>query len=268
MTRQISLAHLTAIQLSPPELIRVASRTGFDAVGLRLVAVVPGSPSYPLMDDAPTMRATKAAMAETGLAVADIEFVKITPELDVPGLEAVIAAGAELGARHIITAPYDPDLSRLADRLGALAELSAGYGLSPVLEFFPWTVVADLDAALAVAERSGSDRVGVLVDTLHFDRSGASVERLAAAAPGRLPLIHVCDAPPGRPTLLEEQLHTARAERLAPGDGGIDIAGIVAHMPAGITMALEVPMDEFARRAGHEAVARHAREGLRRALGI
>ena len=35
----LSLAHLTALDLPPPELIRVAGRIGFRTVGLRLLAV-------------------------------------------------------------------------------------------------------------------------------------------------------------------------------------------------------------------------------------
>ena len=50
-------------------------------------------------------------MADTGVGVLDIEFVRITPEIDVEALEPFLAVGAELGARHLITAPYDPDLA-------------------------------------------------------------------------------------------------------------------------------------------------------------
>ena len=45
-------------------------------VGLRLIAVNDTTPGYPLMDDPALMRATKAALASTGLSVLDIEFVK------------------------------------------------------------------------------------------------------------------------------------------------------------------------------------------------
>ncbi len=38
MTRLLSLAHLTAITLPPPDLIHAAADVGFDAVGLRLIA--------------------------------------------------------------------------------------------------------------------------------------------------------------------------------------------------------------------------------------
>jgi len=112
----LSLAHLTVLSLPPPEMVSVAARTGYQAVGLRLIAVTPDSPGYPLMDDAAAMRETKVRLDDTGLRVGDIEFVKITPDIDIAALEPFAAAGAELGARHIIAAPYDPDLGRLSER--------------------------------------------------------------------------------------------------------------------------------------------------------
>ena len=140
MTRSFSLAHLTVLRLTPPEMIRVAARTGYQTVGLRLIGATDAGPAYPLMRDAAMLRETKVAIAETGVGVLDLEFIRITPEIDVNSLESFMATGAELGARHVITAPYDPDLSRLADQLAAIAELAARYGLGAVLEFFPWTV--------------------------------------------------------------------------------------------------------------------------------
>ena len=66
MSPPLSLAHLTVIGLSPPEVVRVASRTGYQTVGLRLIRVTDKSPGYPLMHDRSMMRATKAAMDDTG----------------------------------------------------------------------------------------------------------------------------------------------------------------------------------------------------------
>lgn len=75
------------IGLSPPEVVRVAARTGYRTVGLRLIRVTEATPGYPLMHDPKTMSATKAAMSETGVGVLDIEFVRITPDIDVADLE-------------------------------------------------------------------------------------------------------------------------------------------------------------------------------------
>src|SRR3954447_6859539 len=160
MTSAFSLAPLTVLDLPPPEMVQVAARTGYTFVGLRLIAVTDTTPGYLLMHDRAMMRETQAALADTGLRVLDIEFVRITPAIDVAGLEPFVAAGAELGAKHIITAPYDPDLARLADRLGAIADLSAPYGLRPVLEFFPWTVLPDLGTAVRVVEAAGKAEIG------------------------------------------------------------------------------------------------------------
>lgn len=261
-----SLAHLTVLALPPPEVIRVAARTGYRYAGLRLIAATDTSPSYALMRDPGMMRATRQAMAETGVGVLDIEFVRITPELDVAGLEPFMAAGAELGARCVITAPYDQDLARLADRLGAVADLSHRYGLRAVLEFFPWTAVPDLGTAVQVVEAAGRADVGILVDTLHFDRSGSTVEQLARVPPRRLPFMHLCDAPVQASYTTEELLHAGRVERLPPGEGEIAIRSILEHMPPGIPIALEVPMRALTRSIGPELVARRVREAAERVL--
>jgi sugar phosphate isomerase/epimerase len=266
MTPAFSLAHLTVLSLSPPEVVRVAARTGYQAVGLRLIKVTDQSPGYPLMQDAAMMRATKAAMADTGVGVLDIEFVRITPDIDVDALESFFAAGAELGARHVITAPYDSDLARLADRLGAITERAARYGLGAVLEFFPWTVVPDLNAAVRVVEAAGPIETGILVDTLHFNRSGSTNEQLDRVPAHRLPFMHVCDAPVQESYTTEELLHAGRAERLPPGEGAIDIRAILGHVPQGIPLALEVPMTAMTAADGVEAVALRVRQAASRLL--
>jgi sugar phosphate isomerase/epimerase len=183
------------------------------------------------MHDRKMMTATKAALDDTGLSVLDIEFVRISPDINVANLEPFISAGTELKAKYVITAPYDPDLLRLADRLAAIEDLAVRYGLHAVLEFFPWTVVSNFGAALEVAEASGQPGIGVLVDTLHFNRSNSSVEQLAHCPKARLPFVHVADAPVQEGYTIDELLNTARAERLPPGEGGIDIRGILDHMP-------------------------------------
>lgn len=260
MSRLLSAAHLTAIDLPPPALIRASARAGFDAVGLRLLRVTPETPGYPLMDDPPQLRATLAAMAETGLIVHDIEFVRITPDLVPEALLPLLDAGAALGARHLICAPYDPDLPRLSATLARIAELARGQGLGVVLEFFPWTPVPDLETALRVTEGTGA---GVLVDALHFDRSASSLDLLRRTDPARLPFGHLCDAPVHPPYSTDDLLHAARAERLPPGEGQIDLRAWLAAMPADCALAVEVPMTALTLASGAEAVLRRAAEAAR-----
>jgi len=262
-----SIAHLTAIRLPPPQLIRLAQRTGYQSVGLRLIAVTDDSPGYPLMHDPALLRETKAAIAETGVGVLDIEFVKITPEIDVAALEPFVAAGAELGARYVITAPYDPDLTRLADRLGAISDLAGRHGLRAILEFFPWTEVACLGDAVSVVEATGRPDCGILVDTLHYARSASHAGQFAGVPASRFPFVHVCDAPAGSNFTREQLFHAGRVERLPPGEGGIDIRGILANLPPDIPIALEVPMTAMTAVEGEEAVARRVLTAAKRLLG-
>jgi sugar phosphate isomerase/epimerase len=240
MTRMITLAHLSAIDLAPPALIRTAAEAGFDGVGLRLLRVTPDSPGYPLMDDPVMMRDTKAAVQDSGAIVHDIEFVKITPETEVEALLPFLDAGAELSAREVITAPYDPDLNRLADRLAALSEAAKARGLGVVLEFFPWTVVPSLEAALPVVDQAGSD-VGILVDSLHFDRSTSQLETLAQIPSNRLRFAHLCDAMVQDSYTESELLFTARAERLPPGHGQIDLSALLRALPENLPLGIELP---------------------------
>jgi sugar phosphate isomerase/epimerase len=266
MKASFSLAHLTVLDLAPPEMIAVAARTGYQTVGLRLIQVTETTPGYPLMDDKPMMRATKSAMTATGVGVLDIEFVKVTPEIDVASLEPFLAAGAELGAKYVITSPYDPDPARLADRLAAISDLASQYRLRAVLEFFPWTVVPDLDAALRTVEAAKRPELGILVDTLHFNRSKSRLEQLDKIPAPRLPFAHICDAPVQDSYTTEELLRAGRTERLPPGEGDIDIKTILHHMPKDIPLGLEVPMLAMTAAEGAETVALRVRQAAERLL--
>jgi sugar phosphate isomerase/epimerase len=261
---KFSLAHLTVIRLPPPQVIEVAVRTGYEIVGLRLIGGTEITPAYPLMDDKPLMRATKAAIAATGVGVLDIEFVRITPEIDVASLEPFMAAGAELGAKYVITSAFDPDLSRFTDRLSAVSDLASQHGLRAVLEFFPWTVIPDLGAAVKIVENAERPALGILVDTLHFNRSTSTFDELDRISPSRLPFVHVADAPVQASYTTEELLHAGRVERLPPGEGGIDIKRILSHLPPDIPVALEVPMTAVAAAEGEESVARRVRQAAER----
>ncbi|MCA0941715.1 TIM barrel protein [Salipiger pacificus] len=239
MSRKLSVAHLTAIDLAPAALIRAAAEAGFDGVGLRLLQVTPDSPGYPLSDRT-ELRETRSALRDTGIEVADIEFLRLTPEFRLAEVLPTLDTGAELAARHVIAAPYDSDLSRLAGRLAALAEAADDRGLRAVLEFFPWTPVPDLATCRQVVEAAGP-LPGILVDSLHFDRSGSKIAQLAALPAERLPFAHLCDAPVRPAYSTEDLLETARRERLPPGEGEIDLTNLLRSLPRDIPLGLEIP---------------------------
>lgn len=253
MNRLVSVAHLTALDTPPPEFIRMAADAGFGGAGLRLIGISAEATQWPLMSDKAMMRETLRALRETGLIVPDIEFIRLTPELDIKSLEPFAAAGAELGAKHIISAPYDPDLTRLADKLAALSALGAEFGLRTVLEFFPWTTVPDLTTAMRVIDRAGDPGIGVLVDSLHFDRTGAPWEELQAVPSSRLPFCHLADAELCSSRDTDALIFVARENRLPPGEGAIDLTRFFEFLPAKIPVSVEVPNARLLRDLGTAA---------------
>jgi sugar phosphate isomerase/epimerase len=256
-----SLAALTALELPPPQLIDVAAACGFEHVGLRLIAATPGGTSYPLMDDRNALGETRARMAATGVSVADLEIVAIRPDTIVGSFERFLETGRELGARHTLVAGYDPDLERFGDRFAEYCEMAGRFGLTADLEFMPWTCVPDLNTAARIVAKVSSPAAGVLVDALHFDRSGSRLEDLRKIPPHRLHYWQLCDAPAERPATTEGLIHAAREERMFPGEGGLDLVRLARAMPPDITISLEVPTIELAKIADAETRARRALRG-------
>jgi sugar phosphate isomerase/epimerase len=255
---EYSLAHLTALSLSPPELVDAAADAGYRYVGLRLTRVTPHEPHYPLATDPALMRTTKVRLAATGVEVLDIELAWIGPNDDPRDFERYLVAGAELGARHVITQLPDPDRARKIDRFAQLCALARPLGLTVDLEFPSWTETPDLSEATRVLRGADQPNAGMLVDLLHFARSGSSIADLRQLPAEWFHFAHVCDAPAAIPPTNEGLIHTARFERLFPGEGGIDVHGILAALPPGIPYALEIPRATLVAQVGGKEHARLA----------
>jgi sugar phosphate isomerase/epimerase/4-hydroxyphenylpyruvate dioxygenase-like putative hemolysin len=253
-----SLAHLTALSLSPPELVDAAAEAGYRYVGLRLTRVTPQEPHYPLATDPALLRTTKLRLAVTGIEVLDIELARISPDEDPRDLRRFLDTGAELGARHVIAQLPDPDRNRKIDRYARLCEMARPLGLTVDLEFPSWTETPDLTAAVRVLRGAGQPNAGILIDLLHFARSGSSIADLRQLPAEWFHFVHLCDAPPAVPATNEGLIHTARFERLFPGEGGIDIHGVLDAMPAGLPYALEIPRATLVAQVGGKEHARRA----------
>ncbi|GLW31041.1 TIM barrel protein [Actinoplanes regularis] len=261
-----SLAHLTALSLSPPELVDAAAEGGYRYVGLRLTRVTPQEPHYPLATDPALMRTTKVRLAATGVEVLDIELARISPDDDPDDFKRFLEAGAELGARHVIAQLPDPDRNRKIDRYARLCELARPFGLTLDLEFPSWTETPDLHTAVRILREAGQPNAGILVDLLHFARSGSSIAELRQLPPEWFHFVHVCDAPPAVPATNEGLIHTARFERLFPGEGGIDVHGILEALPPGLPYALEIPRATLVAQVGGKQHARMALAATREYL--
>lgn len=265
--RIVSLAALTVLELSPPEMVEIAARAGYSHVGLRLIPATPEEHHFPLVADRTLQQQTLARLRDTGVRVLDVEILRLKSDTHVADFEAVLAIGAEFGASEVLVAGNDPDEARLTERFAQLCDLAAPFGLHPHLEFMPWTDARDLTQAVRIVEAAGRDNGGVLVDAFHFDRSGSRLGDLANVSPARLRYMQLCDVAGPRPDDMTEILRQARNERRFPGEGDCDLTGLLQAMPVNIPLSLEIPTRQLMEQ-GVSALdrARMALEASRRVL--
>jgi sugar phosphate isomerase/epimerase len=241
MARVYSLAYLSSHRCTPPEAIRVAAANGYQFVGLRLWPNAPGAPQQFLIDRPEVLKETQAAMADTGVGIFDVEIIRIGEGFDPHTWDALYGACAALKAKAILVAGDDPDEARLTQNYARLCEVMAPYGLTADLEFMPWTAVKDAKSALRIVTNAGTPaNAGILVDALHFGRSTTTLDDIRAIPRSLLHYAQICDAQAGTHFTTEEMIHTARCERLLPGDGTIDITGLFAALPADLAVSVEV----------------------------
>jgi sugar phosphate isomerase/epimerase len=239
--RSISLAALTVLELSPPEMVEVAARAGYSHVGLRTEPATLEEFHFPLVRDAELRRQTAARLRDTGIKVLDIEILRLKPQTQVADFAVHLAVGAEFGATELLVAGNDPDEQRTADNFAALCDLAAGYGIRPHLEFMPWTDTRDLLQARRIIELAGRDNGCILIDAFHLDRSGSNLEDLAQIPASRLHYAQLCDVVGPRPADMAEILRQARQERCFPGEGDCDLLGLLRCLPVNLPLSLEIP---------------------------
>jgi sugar phosphate isomerase/epimerase len=228
----LSLAAGAVLDTRGVETVRVAHEAGFPAVGLWIETQE---------WDASRIRETRRALDDSGVVALDVEVVRFKPGVSLDDAKRVVDIGVALGARHLLTISLLPDPSATAEALAELNAYAKPGGLRVVLEFMVFTAVRTLGDAVSIAAQSGG--AGVLVDALHLIRSGGSVADLAAVDPHLFPYAQLCDGPAVGPAPVADGdafVVEALDGRSCPGEGGLDMNGFVAAMPAGTPMSLEI----------------------------
>ncbi|GEO16921.1 sugar phosphate isomerase/epimerase family protein [Microvirga aerophila] len=238
---RLSLSHLSALEVPPPHLVSLAADTGYWAVGLRLNPAAPGAISYPLRPGTVEMAETKRRMKDTGVAVYDVEFIPLTPTIDISSYADMFEGAAELGAQRVNVSGDDPEFSRLVFHFAEICELASTFGLGVDLEFMRWRHVGSLPQAAEIVRQAGAHNGGILLDALHLFRSGGSPADVRALKSGLIRSAQLCDAPAAAPPP-EGIIEEARNHRLSPGEGELPLRELVRGLQPGVALAVEVPM--------------------------
>jgi sugar phosphate isomerase/epimerase len=230
---RISFASGIVPECGPVETIRAAAAGGFDATGLWI---------EPDNWTAQSTRDCRAALADSGLELLDVEVIWIKPDSDMAAHKAVIDIGAELGAKNVLCVSSDPDSGATAAALMELCRHAEGANMRVALEFGIFTEVKNLQMAMAVLDDVGHPLRALLIDPIHVDRSGTSIADIASVPRELLPYAQFCDAPAQRPDPenFDDIITDAIDLRQQCGDGGLDLLAMYQALPADIPLSIEL----------------------------
>ena len=278
MARKFSLAYLTIPGVDPVSQIKIAKEAGYDFVSLRTIPMhLPGEPEFLPQKDPELFDAIQKALKEYDMPLMDIELARVRPDLDIEEYRPAFEAAAKLGATDVLGSIWSRDKAWYTDTAGKVADYAAEFGLKFNIEFLPWAGVRSLQEGITLVDKLGRDNVYVMVDTLHAGRAGVTAEELARTPRRYFNFIHLCDGPagPDGDPVLDNikddlMLYTAREARFYPGEGVMDIAGMVKAMPE-IPLSIELPNPkeiEARGQAGHAARCLETAKAYFKANGI
>jgi len=134
--------------------------------------------------------------------------------------------------------------------------------MEALVEFNPYSGCRSLAEAAALADAAGRPNGKLLLDVLHLSRSGGSPADVRAVGADRIPLVHLCDAPP-RPTgarSIDELRKESRTARLLPGEGSLWLNELLDALAPDVAISVEAPSARHAHlpaaeraRLAHEA---------------
>ena len=252
----LGLAHFTVLEVPPLELVSLAAGIGYASIGLRLYPAFPGAPFYELPAGTARSQQMHNRLRDEGIRVHDIEFVTIDADFSAAGLAGVLEAANALGARRLSVCGDDPDRSRLTANFASLCDLAAQYAMDVDLECMAWRQVASFVDALDVVSAANRHNGGLLVDALHLSRSGGYPKDLRTAPARLISSAQLCDAVAERPATQEALIKEARSGRLPPGHGALPLRDLLAELPEGTALSIEVPL------SGSADPQQHARDNF------
>jgi sugar phosphate isomerase/epimerase len=268
MQNQFSLAHLTVLGCTPPEMTYIAARTGYDFVSLRLIPMgVTGEAAF-LPEDKAMIRQTKAALKETGIKLLDIELARILADKDPKAYVPAMEIAAELGARHVISSAWTADRTDrdfIVERYAEICDLADPFGLTVDLEFPTFSRLTNLQEAADIVRAANRGNGGLLLDTLYYHFSNIRPDELAALPPEWFHFLHINDTVEEIPTTREGMIHIARDARLYMGEGCIDLGAILQNLPA-MPLSIELPNAKQVKELGYEGHARRCLETAKQYL--
>lgn len=241
--RLVSLAAGVVQEFPPEQVVYAAYKAGFNAVGIWC--------DFETWTNDRTAR-VKRALAETGITALDIEVAWFHPGEPIDTHNRLVDIAKTIGAKNILCVSSETDIDETKKRFKYLCQLTEGSNIRVVLEFLAITEINSLAKALEVVSDNAHPAGGVLIDTLHLQRTGSSVKDIAElvqlnlgsanhSAITLLPYLQLCDASeeiadPSFEGILEDALFL----RKLLGEGQLPLEDILQAVGTDMPLSLEI----------------------------
>lgn len=251
---------ITGATLGSPRfevILEAASAGGFAGVSLRLDTYTDAR-NRGLSDQ--TMR---SMLSDNNLVVNDLDAIMISmqggngsPWTSKSNEAEILRAAEALEVKWSNTvymgsseATSDADFEYFAETFSSVARTMLDSGVRPYIEFVPsMSPIKNLQSALKILEIAAIPETGVLLDTWHCHVGSTSEADLKALAGDKILGVQLNDIP-DKPR--EELIKVGMHERLAPGQGGLDLVDFIEMLDkksSKAPLALEVFSDQLLQR--------------------
>ena len=245
---RLGIEMISVFGLPPVEYVNLAADLGCANISASLTPIdinPHGYTSFSLFEDAALRREMIAAMRDRGVSISLGEGLTARANVDIRSREPELDIMAELGVKRVNAVSLDPDLGASFDKFAILAEMAAARGMVTTTEFAPSLPVADLPTAIAAVRHVGRRDFRLVIDTMHFMRSGAKPGDLQAIDPDMIGYVQLCDAP--FTSRFDSYMAESMTERMVPGTGDAPLRDILALVPRDRVVSLELPLLSLAQ---------------------
>lgn len=268
-TGRLGIELQTVFGMPPVEYVEFAAELGCTDVSMSLIPP-PWNPcdfpAWSLREDAALRRQTLEALKATGVAISAIEGFAIRAGASVGDRVADLDLCHGLGVSRINTVSLDETSTRTLEQLALLAELAGERDMVVGLEFAPPHTIPDLGTALAVLKALERDNMRLIIDAMHFHRSGGTAVDLIKVDPDLIACVQLCDVP--LVAAGQDYMREACFDRLMPGQGELPLIELLSVLPLDILVGVEVPMLGAARSGGLKAAVAEAVNAARAVMAL
>lgn len=196
-------------------LVDAVAGAGSPGIGLDVYTTARHVDAGGRVEDIPAM------LGSRGLACTDIAPLLIDDDDARSTAEEFARVADVTGARTCIAAVYSPTpRNEVIRRLRLCADIVGESGARLALEFTSFGGLTSLSEAVSLCDAVGWERCGVLVDSLHFFRTGAPWPDVRSLDGDQIALVHLDDAPP---TAGDDRVFESRFRRVPPGAGSLPL---------------------------------------------